>query len=37
MNNPTSYIDPDGFFFKKLLRVVVAVVVYASPLPVVRS
>ena len=33
MNNPASYIDPDGFFFKKLLRVVVTIVVYASPLP----
>ena len=28
MNNPTSYIDPDGFFFRKLLRVVVTIVVH---------
>ena len=30
MNNPTSYVDPDGFFFKKLLRVVVTIVVHAE-------
>ena len=31
MNNPTSYVDPDGFFFKKLLRVVgtIASIVWA--------
>ena len=28
MNNPLSYVDPDGFFFKKLLRVVVTIVVH---------
>ena len=33
MNNPLSYVDPDGFFFKKLLRAVVTIVVYMSPLP----
>ena len=32
MNNPLSYVDPDGFFFRKLLRVVVTIVVYVLPL-----
>ena len=32
-NNPLSYVDPDGFFFKKLLRVAVTIVVYVLPLP----
>ena len=32
MNNPLSYVDPDGFFFKKLLRVLgtVASIIWAA-------